>query len=100
MFCRKKPNKKKKPQQLMMPPPPPSPDSSFFYSNATQLDSIDDELFFDRVYARYPKLSSIDDIDDAELKAAMIQFLSDEAFVDELIGYFRLTPYDFFKLVC
>lgn len=105
MFYRKKKTengaeKKKKKQQI--PPPPPSADSSFFYSNVNQLDQLDDHLFFESIFAKYPQLETLseEEADDLALKEAITALLSDEAFVDRLLNYFRLTQYDFFKLIC
>lgn len=38
--------------------------------------------------------------DEAGMKAAMVELLADERFVDKLMNYFGLTQYAFFKLVC
>lgn len=105
MFYRKKKTdgeaeqKKKKKQHI--PPPPPTEKSSFFYSNVSQLDQLDDHVFFESIFAKYPQLETLsDDSEDEELKEAIIALLLDEAFVDRLLNYFRLTQYDFFKLIC
>lgn len=58
-------------------------------------------MFFESIFVKYPELETLpEDEDDEALKASIVAFLSDEAFVDQLLNYFRLTQYDFFKLIC
>ena len=72
-------------------------DTSFFYTNDKHLNAIDDIEVINRIVARYPDFNQKSK--DTLLKKIFLQVLDDEAFVLDILDYFSLTIFDFFKII-
>lgn len=72
-------------------------DTSFFYTNDKHLNAIDDIEVLNRISARYPEFNQKNK--DSQLKKCFLQILDDDQFIADLLDYFNLTIFDFFKII-
>ena len=71
-------------------------ETSFFYTSDKFFNKLDDAEIFKTLCEKYPQLQSEDD---SEIKKEFIQLLNDEQFVEQVLSYYNITVYDFFKLI-
>ena len=71
-------------------------ETSFFYTSDKFFNKLDDTEIFNTLCEQYPQLQSEED---SALKKAFIQLLNDESFVEQVLSYYNITVYDFFKLI-
>lgn len=72
-------------------------ETSFFYTNDKHLNAIDDAEVINRIVVRYPDFNQKNK--DTQLKKIFLQVLDDEEFILDLLDYFALTIFDFFKII-
>ena len=71
--------------------------NSFFYTNDRFIESLDHELIFEKIFKKYPQLA--ESTNDNMIIKSLVQVLSDESFIEEILEYYNLTSYDFFKII-
>lgn len=72
-------------------------ETSFFYTNDKHLNAIDDIEIINRIMSKYPDFNQKNK--DTQLKKIFLQVLEDETFILDLLEYFSLTIFDFFKII-
>ena len=72
-------------------------DTSFFYTNDKHLNAIDDAEVINRIVAHYPDFNQKNK--DTQLKKIFLQVLENEEFIEDLLDYYTLTIFDFFKII-
>ena len=71
-------------------------ETSFFYTSDKFFNKLDDIEIFNTLCEQYPQLQSEED---STVKKTFIQLLNDELFVEQVLSYYNITIYDFFKLI-
>lgn len=71
--------------------------NSFFYTNDKFIESLDHELIFQKMYKHCPMLA--ESTNDNMIIKSLVQILSDEAFIEEILDQYNLTTSDFFKII-
>lgn len=72
-------------------------DTSFFYINDKHLNAIDDAEVINGIVAQYPDFNQKNK--DTQLKKIFLQVLENEEFIEDLLDYYSLTIFDFFKII-
>lgn len=72
-------------------------DTSFFYTNDKHLNAIDDVEVINRIMSRYPDFNQKNK--DTQLKKILLQVLDDDLFVSDILEYFSLTIFEFFRII-
>lgn len=72
-------------------------DTSFFYTNDKHLNAIDDVEVINRIMSRYPDFNQKNK--DTQLKKILLQILDDDLFVSDILEYFSLTIFEFFRII-
>ena len=71
-------------------------ETSSFYTSDKFFNKLDDTEIFNTLCEQYPQLQSEED---SIVKKTFIQLLNDESFVEQVLSYYNITIYDFFKLI-
>ena len=72
-------------------------DTSFFYTNDKHLNAIDDVEVINRIMSRYPDFNQKNK--DTQLKKILLQVLDDDLFMSDILEYFSLTIFEFFRII-
>lgn len=72
-------------------------DNSFFYTNDKRINAIDEAEVISRMLIQYPDFNQQNK--DTQLKKLFLQMLDDDVFILDILDYFNLTIYDFFKII-
>ena len=72
-------------------------DNSFFYTNDKRINAIDESEIISRMLIQYPDFNQQNK--DTQLKKLFLQMLDDDVFILDILDYFNLTIYDFFKII-
>lgn len=72
-------------------------DTSFFYTNDKHLNAIDDVEVINKIMEQYPEFNQKNK--DTQLKKIFLQVLENDEFIEDLLDYYALTIFDFFKII-
>lgn len=70
----------------------------FFYTFDKSIEKINDNEIFEAIIVKYDKLNS-DELGDTIIRKAILEFLDDEAFVEELLEKFNITILDLISTI-